>query len=243
MTRDQISPGDGIRLAQLIEVPNFDASYFWPDIPLLLVLGDEEGYAETGIIRPAGAACSSTGVLDLTQEVEQSPVSLDALVVPVCSKSDRTNSRPVVVGRSGGNDICLNHKSISKYHAQFIPPTGEKGWRIRDCGSLNGTWIEGIQVNPEDDFASRGFADITFGALHCRFIYPPVLTALVRLVRDAEYAKNAEDTDVDIPDDELPESVQKERRERLATRTIRDFSAWGNLEEIQKPRQGPEGSQ
>lgn len=239
MTRDQSVPGDGVRLAELIEVPYFDASYFWPDIPLLLVLGDEEGFAKTGIIRSPGTSPGTTSLLGLSEEISSCPVSLDALVVPVCSKSDPTNTRPIILGRSGASDVCLNHKSISKYHAQFLPPDGERGWRLRDCGSLNGTWIEGLRVTPEHDFMSRGFADITFGAVHCRFIHPPVLTALVRVLRDAEFERKAEDTDPDIPEEDLP--VCDVGSERSPTETWGSFNPTGDLGKIKPPRQIPPG--
>lgn len=230
-------PGDGVRLAQLIEVPNFDASYFWPNIPLLLVLGDEDGYAKTGIIRSPGMSPATTSLLGLSEEIASCPVSLDALVVPVCSKSDPDNLRPIMVGRSGANDVCLNHRSISKYHAQFLPPDGDRGWRLRDCGSLNGTWIESVRVTPEHDFMSRGFADITFGSVHCRFIHPPVLTALVRVLRDDEYERKAGDTDPDIPEEDLP--VRTEDRSRSPTETWGGFNPTGDLEKIKPPRQIP----
>lgn len=236
MTSDQWKPGDGVRLAQLIEVPNFDASYFWPNIPLLLVLGDEDGYAKTGIIRSPGVNPATTSLLGLSEEIASCPVSLDALVVPVCSKSDPTNTRPIMVGRSGANDVCLNHKSISKYHAQFIPAHGDKGWRIRDCGSLNGTWVEGLRVTPDDDFMSRGFADIVFGSLYCRFIHPPVLTALVRTLLEEQYERTAKDTDPDIPFEDLDLVKPKEG---TPTETWGSFRPTEDLEKIKPPRQIP----
>ena len=234
--------GDGIRLSQLLEISRFDADFFWPDIPLILVLGDEEGFAKTGVIRPPGTVCSSTGLLDLSTEIEQSPVSLDALVVPVCCKGEFSQTtRAVSVGRSAGNDVCLNHPSISKYHAQFLPPKEEgKGWRIRDCGSLNGTWIEGLRLSSDVSLQARAFADVTFGSLHCRFVPPGALTALVRLIRETTDEKSAADTDPDVSEEFLPYSDPEPAR--TATETWGGFKAIGDLEKIRPPRQDPPSS-
>jgi len=208
MTEDRWD-GDGIRLCRLLEVSCFDADYYWPDIPLLLVLGDEEGFAETGIIRPPGMACSSTGLLGLSAEIATCPISLDALVIPVCIKgSSEARSGTISVGRSHGNDVCLNHKSISKFHAQFLPPKGDiKGWRIHDCGSLNGTWVEGLRIHPDDTLTARGLADVTFGSLHCRFVQSGTLTALVRLLSETLNEKSAADTDPDVYPEDGPEAT------------------------------------
>jgi len=207
--------GDGVRLAQLLEISRFDADFFWPNIPLLLVLGDEAGFAETGVIRPPGVACSSTGLLDLSTELESCPVSMDALVIPVCCKGEFSQTtRAVSVGRSPGNDICLNHSSVSKFHAQFLPPRDSHGWRIRDSGSLNGSWIEGLRLSADEPLRARSFSDLTFGSLHCRFVQPGALTALVRLICEQTDEKSAADTDPDIPP---PEPA------RSPTETWRDF--------------------
>jgi hypothetical protein len=204
--------GDGIRLRKLIEIRDFDADRYWPDIPLLLLLGDEEGYASTGVLRIAGMACSSTSVIDLKNEVQSSPALLDALVVPVSSKVDLTQKLPVSVGRSMGRDVCINHGSISKFHAQFLPPTDHKGWRIRDCGSLNGTFVEGVRLGPDDVFLARGFSDITFGSLHCRFVHPSAVTALVYMLMDEHHI------DHETPDPDVEPSPS-----RLSTET------WGGF--------------
>jgi len=209
MTEDRQEIGDGIRLRKLLSIPSFEADLFWPGIPILLVLGDEEGFAETGIIRPPGASCSSTGLLDLGAEIATCPVSLDALVVPISSKRDPENRRPIRLGRSWGMDVCLNHPTISKFHAQFLPPEeGRRGWRLRDCGSRNGTWVEGVHMPPDEIYRVRAFSDLTFGSVHCRFLQSGSLTALVHMISETQDELSASDThpDVEGPEDDENET-------------------------------------
>jgi len=209
------SKGDGIRLSELLEIPNFDADRFWAGIPLLLILGDEEGYASTGLLRIAGTSVSSTSAIDLRNEVVASPSILEALVVPVASKTDPTGTMPVSLGRSQGRDICINHKSISKYHAQFLPAINGQPWRIRDCGSSNGTWIEGNRLGPDDTFFARGFSDMTFGALHCRFVHPSAVTALVDLIISEQPSEDTPDPDVNPGPEPVPPDDPRRRQETL----------------------------
>src|SRR5260221_10297381 len=57
------------------------------------------------------------------------------------------------VGRTEGNDLVLNHPSVSRRHARFEPR--DNGWWIVDLKSTNGVKINGslvteAQVNPGD---------------------------------------------------------------------------------------------
>jgi DNA-binding NtrC family response regulator len=50
----------------------------------------------------------------------------------------------VTVGRGPDNDLCLDDRTVSRYHA--VLTGGEEGWRLRDLGSHNGTFVNGRQV-------------------------------------------------------------------------------------------------
>jgi len=228
---DEGKKGDGVRLSALVEISDFDADYYWPNIPLLLILGDEAGFAETGVIRPPGASCSSTGVLDLGAEVATCPISLDALVVPVCSKRAAGSALPISLGRSPARDVCLNHSSISKYHAQFAQPTGCESWRIRDIGSLNGTWVEGLRLETDRAYHARGFSDMTFGTLHCRFLMPGALTALVHMIAETQSEKSAADTDPDIIEDVAPDDPRRREETQLHIPRLKDRDLWFPLQD------------
>lgn len=48
------------------------------------------------------------------------------------------------IGRAPGSMLRLNHFSVSRTHAQ-LRATGD-GWKLRDLGSSNGTWVNGSRV-------------------------------------------------------------------------------------------------
>lgn len=51
---------------------------------------------------------------------------------------------PMSIGRAPGSMLRLGHETVSRAHAQ-LRSTGD-GWRLRDLGSSNGTWVNGTRV-------------------------------------------------------------------------------------------------
>jgi Nif-specific regulatory protein len=52
--------------------------------------------------------------------------------------------QPVSLGRNRGNTIVLHDRHASRWHAEIYPETGR--WFIRDCGTLNGTRVNGNRI-------------------------------------------------------------------------------------------------
>jgi pSer/pThr/pTyr-binding forkhead associated (FHA) protein len=52
------------------------------------------------------------------------------------------NSESTTLGRSTDNEIFLDDVTVSRKHAE-ISRNG-KNYSIRDCGSLNGTYVDGV---------------------------------------------------------------------------------------------------
>ena len=50
------------------------------------------------------------------------------------------------VGRGQGNDLRVNHDSVSANHAKIFV-SEETGTILSDCGSSNGTFVNGVQVS------------------------------------------------------------------------------------------------
>jgi two-component system, NtrC family, response regulator GlrR len=57
---------------------------------------------------------------------------------------DATLANPMLVGSAGRADLIISDTKVSRLHAEFDPR--EDGLWIRDLGSRNGTYVDGVQV-------------------------------------------------------------------------------------------------
>ncbi len=76
----------------------------------------------------------------------------------------------VTVGRSPESGIFLDDVTVSREHAEVFrrEQPGEKGFRIRDAGSLNGTYVNRVRVDSVD---LRNGDEIQVGKYRFRFVY------------------------------------------------------------------------
>ena len=70
------------------------------------------------------------------------------------------------IGRHPNSDLQIIHSTISRSHS-LIDKT-EKGWRIRDLDSLNGTWVNG---NPIRETILNNGDEIRLGNVRMQFIH------------------------------------------------------------------------
>jgi hypothetical protein len=68
---------------------------------------------------------------------------------------------PVLVGRTGDNDVAIPEYSISKRHCFFEFQPGEIS--IFDCGSTNGTLLDGQRLEPKKGTRLKGGEIVTLG--------------------------------------------------------------------------------
>ncbi|MGE0709257.1 MAG: FHA domain-containing protein [Planctomycetota bacterium] len=54
--------------------------------------------------------------------------------------------RPIRVGRDPELEVCVSHASVSKLHAQFETSAEAPGIWLRDLGSANGTYLNGVRL-------------------------------------------------------------------------------------------------
>ncbi len=72
----------------------------------------------------------------------------------------------VTVGRGPESDIFLDDVTVSRRHAEI--ERGERGYRIRDVGSLNGTYVNRVRVDAVD---LRNGDEIQVGKYRFRFVF------------------------------------------------------------------------
>ncbi len=79
-------------------------------------------------------------------------------------------SESVTVGRSSESDIFLDDVTVSRKHAEIFRrgQPSEKGFRIRDAGSLNGTYVNRVRVDSVD---LRNGDEIQIGKYRFKFVY------------------------------------------------------------------------
>ena len=73
------------------------------------------------------------------------------------------------VGRVAENDLVMADYSVSKLHARVLLTAGEFG-AVLDCGSTNGTFVDGAAVEEGGTHLTPG-ASVTFG--RCPFVFAP----------------------------------------------------------------------
>ncbi|MGF1471929.1 MAG: FHA domain-containing protein [Rubrobacteraceae bacterium] len=72
----------------------------------------------------------------------------------------------VTVGRNPDCSIYLDDVTVSREHAEIL--RGGQGFRIRDAGSLNGTYVNRVRVDAVD---LRNGDEIQVGKYRFKFVY------------------------------------------------------------------------
>jgi DNA-binding NtrC family response regulator len=79
--------------------------------------------------------------------------ALDLVVVAGADRGARASiGASIRVGTAQGNDLRLTDRTVSRVHATFSSES--EGVRLRDLGSTNGTFIDGVRV--KDGFVAAG---------------------------------------------------------------------------------------
>src|SRR5438128_10930281 len=56
------------------------------------------------------------------------------------------------IGRASDCTIPIKDRYLSRKHAEIVPTNGV--WAVRDCGSANGTFLNGARVNADQPLHS-----------------------------------------------------------------------------------------
>jgi pSer/pThr/pTyr-binding forkhead associated (FHA) protein len=84
------------------------------------------------------------------------------------------------VGRSDENDLSLERSTVSRHHA--LISRGEDRWFLEDRGSFNGTYLNGVKIQPGVRLPLRHGDRLTFGDEPVVFSWPSQQTDIDRTI-------------------------------------------------------------
>jgi DNA-binding NtrC family response regulator len=94
---------------------------------------------------------------------------------------DLAREAPTTLGRSRENTVVLQDEHASRFHAKIYFADGR--WLIEDCGTLNGTRVEGSRI--EGPAALVDGQRISIGDMHLRFQVPSTERRLASVLNGA----------------------------------------------------------
>ena len=98
-------------------------------------------------------------------------------------------SKPnVAIGRSPGNDIVLDATAISRYHASLF--LSESDVYLQDLESVNGTYVDGRKLTPNEPYPLHGGEEILVGEV--RMIFRPADDNPTEPLTDVEVTRRIE---------------------------------------------------
>ncbi len=77
---------------------------------------------------------------------------------------------PILVGRTADNDVAIPEYSISRRHCQIL--VVGRDVRITDCGSTNGTLVNGVPLVPRKPHVLAGGDKLQLGRFALAFHHP-----------------------------------------------------------------------
>jgi DNA-binding NtrC family response regulator len=99
------------------------------------------------LVRIPSSSASSPPRCRATEEImREGPASAHGVVIGHGAEARHLSlgGRPVSVGSAPANDLVLSDRAVSAHHCR-LEPWGDS-LVVRDLGSRNGTWVEGVRV-------------------------------------------------------------------------------------------------
>jgi hypothetical protein len=105
----------------------------------------------------------------------QKPAGGDALfpgswVIPLKKRSKEVLGDAISLGRSGDQDILIDHDAVSKHHCDFLLSADDV--RIADANSTNGTFVNGTRLTPRASVPLKPGDRIGFGEVLVFYFFP-----------------------------------------------------------------------
>jgi len=97
---------------------------------------------------PPGANRQTTPTSPDTYEIPRIELLIDREAGAAVSRTVVIDNDVVRIGSHPSNHVVLDDPQVSRFHCRIV--RDERGWRLSDTGSLNGTRISGIPVRDAD---------------------------------------------------------------------------------------------
>jgi pSer/pThr/pTyr-binding forkhead associated (FHA) protein len=114
----------------------------------------------------------STGPVLMTQTGTSS--DLEKSNTPLAYEVKKSNGNAfnmgITVGRTPNNDIPVDLKSVSRFHAYFRHEG--KAWSLVDAESKVGTWVNGVKLVPNKPCPLQERCELKFGGADLLFLAP-----------------------------------------------------------------------
>jgi pSer/pThr/pTyr-binding forkhead associated (FHA) protein len=131
--------------------------------PVTLQVGDRLEFGDCNLVVASAASAYAPGMsmasLPAVGSVEHGEVPPWRLVITP-DGPEHIIDRPVVIGRSIGADLTIDHVSVSRRHVALTPMTNGR-LRVDDVGGTNGTFIDGRRL--DDSVVLAKLTPLTIG--------------------------------------------------------------------------------
>jgi hypothetical protein len=88
---------------------------------------------------------------------------LAARVIEVRKRKNVAEPNMITIGRSPENDIVIYNKMVSRRHAYLLLNHLERTCSLVDIGSTNGTFLNGSQITPHEEYSLNEADEISIG--------------------------------------------------------------------------------
>lgn len=85
----------------------------------------------------------------------------------------------VTIGRVESNDIVLEDDSVSRFHAFLKFDEKGQSWFLTDADSKNGTWVDGVKMQPSERRIIQDGARMRLGDAELKFLLSSTLIAML----------------------------------------------------------------
>jgi hypothetical protein len=111
-------------------------------------------------------------------EAPERPRTGEPLILEVVKGELSAFAFGVTIGRTENNDVVVRHEAVSRFHAFIQEREGQR--LLVDCGSRNGTFLDGRRLDPNKPSPLPEVASIGLGQLRLEYLSAEKMQAYLR---------------------------------------------------------------